>query len=358
MKCPILGLTCWLAACSPSGPQAPPLEAAAKKESATALETVPIEAKLLSTTVPLSGELTPFESVALFPRVQGFIEQLSVDRGSPVKAGQILGRLSAPELLSQRAEAESKARADESTFQRLRAAAATPGAVSKHELEQAETAARASQSRLRALHTLEEYLVLKAPFDGVVTERSVHPGALVGPPAGGSAVPVLRIEQVARLRLNVAVPESYVGSIKESALVEFTVRAWPGEAFRGSVQRVARSLDPRTRTMPVELDVDNGAGKLAAGMFVAVKWPVRRADPSLFVPITAVVRTTERTFVSRVKDEALEQVPVQLGATMGERLEIFGALQAGVPVLKRGREELLTGTRVQTKPAAAVAGGK
>src|SRR5262245_34474643 len=158
MKRLIPWLACWLAACSQSGPQAAQGETAPKKEVPAALETVPIESKLLSTTVPLSGELTPYESVALFPRVQGFIEQISVDRGSAVKTGQILGRLSAPELTSQRAEAESKARADESTFQRLRAAAATPGAVSKHEIELAEAAARASQSRVRALHSLEEYL--------------------------------------------------------------------------------------------------------------------------------------------------------------------------------------------------------
>lgn len=358
MKRSILWLACWLAACSQSGHEPPQGETSAKPESPATLETVLVETKLLSATLPLSGELTPYESVALFPRVQGFIEQIAVDRGSVVKAGQILGRLSAPELLSQRAEADSKARGDESTFQRLRAAAATPGAVSKHEIELAESAARASQSRVRSLHALEEYLVVKAPFDGVVTERNVHPGALVGPPTGANAVPMLRIEQVERLRLNVAVAESYVGSIKEGTIVEFTVRAWPGEQFRGSVQRVARSLDTRTRTMPVELDVENSAGKLASGMFVEVKWPVRRTSPSLFVPSTAVVRTTERNFVSRVKDEMLEQVPVQLGAAMGDRIEVFGALQAGEFVLKRGREELPTGARVQTKPAAATPGGK
>lgn len=356
MKRSSLWLTCWLAACSQSGHEAPQGAAAMKREGPAALETVAVEAQRLSTTVQLSGELTPYESVALFPRVQGFLEQIRVDRGSIVKSGQILGRLSAPELLSQRAEAEAKAHADESTLQRLRATAATPGAVSKHEIELAEAAAHASQSRVHALAALEAYLVLKAPFDGVVTERNVHPGALIGPPAGTNAVPMLRIEQAARLRLNVAVPEAYIGSVQEGIVVEFTVLAWPGALFSGNVQRVARSFTPSTRTMPVELDVENSAGKLASGMFVEVKWPVRRESPSLFVPNTAVVRTTERTFVSRVKDETLEQVPVQLGAAMGDRLEVFGALQAGERILKRGREELPTGVRVQTQPTAGAKG--
>lgn len=350
-------LSWMLLACSHPAEEPAQRPSAAKSESA-ALETVVVEAAALATTVPLQGELTPYESVALFPRVQGFVEQLGVDRGSVVKAGQLLGRLSAPELLSQRAEAESKAHADESTFQRLRLAAATPGAVSKHELELAEAAARASQSRVQALHSLEDYLLLKAPFDGVVTERNVHPGALVGPPTSPSALPMLRIEQVARLRLSVAVPESYIGALKEGLPAEFTVRAWPGEHFRASVQRIAHSLDARTRTMAVELDVENSSGKLASGMFAEVSWPVRRTAPSLFVPGSAVARTTERMFVSRVKDEVLEQVPVQLGAAMGERVEVFGSLQAGDVVLKRGREELSTGARIKTRPAAAAAGAR
>src|SRR5262249_42362949 len=156
-------------------------------------------------------------------RVQGFVEQLTVDRGSRVKGGQVLARLSAPELLSQRSEVGSKAFADRSTAARLRAAAATPGAVSKHEIELAEAAARASDSHVHALETLAEYLVVKAPFDGVVTERNVHPGALVGPPTGAGAVPMLRIEQVSRLRLSVAVPEAYFGAVTEGLSVEFSV---------------------------------------------------------------------------------------------------------------------------------------
>jgi len=342
----------------PAGPEPGAVKSPARADSPAVLETVVVTAQLLATTVPLPGELSAFAAVALFPRVPGFVEELAVDRGSAVKAGQVLGRLSAPELLPQRAEADSRAHADESTFQRLRAAAATPGAVSKHELELAEGAARASQSHVRALRAMEEFLILKAPFDGVVTERNVHPGALVGPPTGSSAVPMLRIEQVAKLRLSVAVPESYIGAVKEGVSAEFTVRAWPGQRFAARVQRIARSLDPRTRTMQIELDVDNSQGQLAAGMFAEVLWPVRRLAPSLFVPATAVARTTERTFVSLVREERLEQVPVQLGATMGDRIEIFGALQAGDTVLGRGREELPTGASVKTRPAVPAAPAK
>src|SRR5262249_18195875 len=160
-------------------------------------------------------------------------------------------------------------------------------------------------------------LVVRAPFDGVVTERNVHPGALVGPPAGPNATPMLRVEQVSRLRLTVAVPENDVGAIAEGAPAEFSVQAWPGKKFSGTVTRVAHAIDAKTRTMPVELDVDNPGGKLASGMYAEVRWPIVRSAPSLLVPATAVVQTTERTFVDRVRDGVLEQVPVRRGAVVG-----------------------------------------
>jgi hypothetical protein len=115
----------------------------------------------------------------------------------------------------------------------------------------------------------------------------------------------------------------------------------------------------RTRTMPVELDYANKDGKLAPGMFAEVMWPIRRDAPSLFVPISAVVQTTEKTFVDRVKNGAIEQVAVKRGVVLKELVEVFAAgLAAGDPVLKRGSEELKDGTKVQTRAPATDGGAK
>lgn len=338
-----------LGACPSESPTVEPVASAPSKPvNASELETVQVEAQVIHAKTLLQGELLPFEAVALYARTQGFVESIAVDRGSPVKAGQVLARISAPELQAQRTEAESKAHAEEVTQKRLRAASATLGAVSKQEIDQADATWRASTSRVAALRAMEQYLVIKAPFDGVVTERGVHPGALVGPPASASTPPLLRVEQVARLRLTVAVPESYASAVKQGAVADFAVRSWPREKFHAQVQRIAHSLDAKTRTMAVELDVDNKDGRLAPGMFAQVEWSLARTVPSLLVPPPSIVRTTERTFVDRVRNGVVEQVPVQLGVTAGERVEVFGALNAGDVILKRGREELATGSRVQT----------
>lgn len=325
-------------------------EAAAATPPETALEVVSVTSEKLATTMRVPGELQPYEMVALYPRVNGFVEEINVDRGSAVKRGQLLARLSAPELATQRSEAESKLSAARSTFERTRAAAETPGAIAKHDLEIQEAAVKADEARVQSLKTLESYLYVRAPFDGVITERNVHPGALVGPPTGNGATPMLRMESVGHLRLTVAVPEADVGSISEGARSEFVVRTWPGQKFSGTIKRVSHAIDPKTRTMPVELDVENPQNKLAPGMFAEVFWPIRREAPSLFVPPSAIVQTTEKTYVDRVKDGAVEQVAVQRGMALKDRVEVFGPLQAGDTVLKRGSEELKPGTKVNTRP--------
>lgn len=318
-----------------------------------AVEVIPVVAQVLDRTVRLPGEIQPYLSVAIFPKVTGMLEWIGVDRGSQVKQGQLLARLVAPELKAQRAEAEAKLRADESTYARLQSASATPGVVAGHDLEVAQKAVEADRARVQALREMEGYLLITAPFEGVVTERNAHPGALLGPASGpGAGVPMLTLEQVSRLRLVVAVPEAYVGGIAGGETVRFTVPAYLTDTFTGSIARIARSVDVKTRTMPVELDVMNPAGRLAPGMFPEVEWPVRRPDATLFVPAGAVVTTSERTFVLRVRDETIEWVTVKRGTSLGDLVEVFGELSPGDQVVRRGSDELRPGTRVRPRPAS------
>lgn len=180
---------------------------APKNDAPPALEVVPVEAKKLDTTVRLPGELGAYEVVAIHPRVSAFVEEVFVDRGSRVRRGQLLSRLSAPELIAQRAEAESKLLGSKSTLERLKAASETPGVVAKHDVEIADATVKADEARVEALKTLESYLLVRAPFDGVIIDRNVHPSALVGPSSGGGGTPMLKMQSIEHLRLVVGVPE-------------------------------------------------------------------------------------------------------------------------------------------------------
>jgi membrane fusion protein (multidrug efflux system) len=347
------------------------------------VEVVKVVEQPLNVTLSLPGELTPDETVALYARVSGFVKTIRVDRGSRVKAGEQIAVLEAPELLAQQAEAQSKlqgaeaqlsavrakAEATSSTYDRLKAASATPGVVAGNDVVLAQKAVEADQSEiaaaqqnveaarqaLKSVSEMESYLRITAPFSGVVTERNVHPGALVGPTGGpGTATPIVRIVASSRLRLVIPVPEAYTAGVSNGTSLTFTVAPYPGRTFTGVVARISQSVDVATRTMAVELDVNNADGQLAPGTFCQVKWPVRRTAPSLLVPNGSIASTTGRTFVIRVRGGRTEWVDVKTGLTSGPLLEVFGDLKPGDEIAARGTDELKAGASVQIKQAKPV----
>jgi membrane fusion protein (multidrug efflux system) len=317
------------------------------------VEVVRVVSQRLSVIEPLPAELAAWEVVAIYPKARGFVEEIPVDRGSVVKKGLLLVRLSAPELLADTAKAEATLRGDRTTFEQLSEAAQTKGAVSVNELKLSKEKVRSDEEQVRSLSTLASYLTITAPFDGIITERNVHPGALVGPPPETlqNAIPMLRIEQIARLRLTVPVPEADTDAVSEGSTVQFRVRASPGRSFSATISRVSHWVDPKTRTMAVEADIDNRAHSLDPGMFAEVLWPVSRSEATLFVPASAVVDTTEATLVERVKAGRVERVPVRRGKAMGEVQEVFGPLEAGDLVILHGSEDLANGARVIPRPS-------
>jgi RND family efflux transporter MFP subunit len=308
-----------------------------------------VKAEKISKTLRLTAELQPYRNVALYPKISGFIEWIGVDRGARVKTGDPLVRLVAPEIAAQKQEAEAKLAADEATYKRLKEAAATPGVVAGNDVELASKTVEASKARVRVVSEQESYLKLCAPFDGIITERNAHEGSFLGPPSGASAVPVLRLQEVARLRVTVAVPEIAAGELPAEKKVSFSVAAFPGEAFTGMIARSASALDQRTRSLPVELDVDNASGRLAPGMFAEVFWPMQRSKPSLLLPASCIAVTTERMFVVRIKNGTAEWVDVRQGLTLGDRVEVFGDIAEGDQVAARGTDELKAGTKVSVK---------
>lgn len=365
------------ASCNSGGHRAA-VSASTGAAQASSVDVVKVISQTLKITFHLPSELVPYEVVSVYPKVTGFVKTIKVDRGSRVRAGELIAQLEAPELIAQRAEgqaklqgaesqlvaAEAKLASDQSTYDKLKAAAVTPGVVAKNDLIVAEKSAQADAAQVKAaqdnvgaakqslqsITEIEGYLQVRAPFDGVVTERNVHPGALVGPAGGpGAAVPMVKVQTLARLRLIVPVPENYVADIPEGTEVNFAVPAYPGQTFTGTVARVSHAVDEKTRTMPVELDVMNPSRRLAPGTFTDVLWPVERRQPTLFVPSSAVASTLERIFVVRIKNGQAEWVDVKTGETSGSLTEVFGDLHAGDTVALHGTDEIRPGSSVTAR---------
>ncbi len=357
--------------------------ASSSPSTPTTVSTVPVISKKLQTTIALPAQLTPYEQVDIYPKVTGFVETVTVDRGSRVLPGQLLVRLTAPELNSQRSQAEAAVRAAESqlataqaklasdngTYLHMVAASRTPGVLAENDVavagqqvsvdkglvDAAEQNIAVARDALRSISQTEAYLTITAPFEGIVTTRNLHPGALIGPASGqGAAPPILQIVDDRRLRLVVPIPEAQVGDMKVGQLVSFTVPAYPGQTFKAPIQRISHEVDEKSRTMPVELDVLNRDGRLSPGSFTTVSWPLERSYPTLFVPASAVTTDQQHAFVIRVHNGKAEWVTVQTGQSVNGDIEVFGDLAAGDQVVKTASDAIHSGDqiRVQTSSAA------
>jgi membrane fusion protein (multidrug efflux system) len=368
-----------LTGCGGSPAQQSQSSQAANSGSPQQVAVASVESQKLDTTLTLPAQITPYEAVDVYPKVTGFIDTILVDRGSRVKAGEVIVHISAPELVAQRTQAEAglhsaeaqlaaaqaKFASDHGTYLHLAAAAKTPGVVAGNDLQVAEQTAAADNAQveaalnnvqsardsLRSVTQLESYLEIRAPFDGVVIQRNLHPGALVGPASGqAGAQPIIQIESMSRLRVVVPVPEAYVAGVQEGQQVSFSVPAYPGRNYHAPIARISHDINQNTRTMKVELDLHNTDAQITPGTFASVEWPIHRSYATLFAPSAAVTTDLQRTFVIRVHQGKAEWVDVKTGVTLNGKTEVFGELQPGDVVVANATDSIRSGTVVSAQP--------
>lgn len=344
------------------------------KIQTSAVEITNIKEIKPSRSVMLPGELKPWDKVNILARVKGYVGQVNVDRGSFVKKGQILITLEAPELEAELSNAEARYaaaqarvieqearfKASKLTYKRMLIAGRTPGALSANEIDMAYSkmmvdsaagvssvgALEAERSLLVSQRQLVKYLTIRAPFDGIITERNVSPGALVGP-TDNPEQPLFVLEDKSRLRLTVAVPENMANSISKEGEVSFSVTASPGREFRARYARSAHSLRESSRSMLTEFDVDNRSGELKSGMYAEVELLVERPAPTLFVPQASLVHTSKGVYVIRIgASQRAEWVNVKKGNQVDTLVEIFGNVHKNETIALIGNPEIRDGQKV------------
>lgn len=351
----ILGAAaCFFAACS--GNEKPVDLTETKSSGNKKYETGTITEKALSSYARLPGQLNPFNEVNLFPKANGFVKQIFVDRGSQVTKGQLLITLEAPEMESQLQAANSRylqaqetANASKEKYNRLQQAAAEPGSVSPLDLDNAVSRmksdlaiANAEKANMQSVKTMQGYLKIYAPFDGTIVQRNVSPGALVAP-GKGSDQPMLVLQDTRKLRLEVAIPEDYVDKVDLKQPVTFTFNAMPGTEHRAKISRSANALG-NMRSEAIEIDVINKNGQLKPGMYAEVKIPMLSGAKSLLVPNSAIVRSTEREYVITVRDGKARLVDIKEGLTGKDSTEVFGPLVPSARIVIKASDEVKDGT--------------
>lgn len=275
----------------------------------------------------VAASLDPWQQVTLYAKASGFVRQLRVDRGDTVKKGQLLVVLDVPEAYNAIARARAELEQAEITAKRLAAIRRQePGAVSQQELDSANQRRAALEASAQTELSLASYSRLLAPFDGVVTDRYVDVGALVAAGTSSKATPVLRIIDASKFRVIVDVPGVDVAFVKNGNLAELEVDAYPDKTFRGVVARRAEALDPATRTMRVEVEIENKDGELMAGMFGRIRLDLETRKDVLTIDPMWMKLQKDQPYVFVAKQDGsghiATRVNVQTGADDGKFVEI------------------------------------
>jgi RND family efflux transporter MFP subunit len=321
---------------------------------APAVETFTLQKHSLASNLQIPGELIAFQQVDLYAKVSSFVKKLHVDVGSQVSQGQLLASMEAPELTSQLIGSESRLKSQEAIYQaskanydRLLETSKTPGTVSQNDLDGALAKRNSDLAQLEAARSISKeitdtrnYLEIRAPFSGVITARNVSTGAYVGPSGKGSEFPLFTLVEQRKLRLVVSVPEAYTNYLKHKSSVTFKVKSLPNQSFPANVSRLAGALDTRLRSQRTEMDVINTDRKLLPGMIAEVSIPLTGDVNSFAIPKSAVLNSTQGTYVIKVVDQKAVWVPIKTGTSSDDKTEIFGDIKEGDTIVKIANEEI------------------
>ena len=325
---------------------------AEEKNAATNYSLATVEKGGVANVVKLPAQLAAYEEVSIFPKVNAYVKKVLVDMGSKVSEGEVLMVLEAPELEQAVLQAKEKylrSKADlilaRENCNRLIVASNTAGAISpmdvaiaKSKVEADSALCNAEKANWQMQQTMLGYLNVTAPFAGIITERNVHPGALVN--AAAKDKPMLELKQINRLRLQVDVPDAIAASLNQKDTVSFFVNAFAGKKMLGFINRKANNINAQYRSERIEIDVNNSNEILAAGMFAEVVLHNKGDVNALSVPQTAVVISTERKYVLLMKNGTPTKVDVSTGNENGNKIEVYGALQAGDKIVAVANDEM------------------
>jgi len=344
----------------------------------------------------LSAEFRPYEEVDLHAKVAGYLKEIRVDVGDRVQAGQLIAILEIPEMADEDAQAEATRKRNEAellhaqselmrdqsaheaahlNFQRLDdVMKVRPALVARQEIDNAmakdreaeaqvdsakaaitaaEQQIRVAQAGEQRIHTLQAYQRITAPFAGVISKRYADPGAMIqaGTSSSSQAMPVVRLSEIARLRLVLAVPESAVPRIHIGGAIGIRVNA-VNRQIQGKVSRFSDRLQTDTRTMETEVDVDNSRGDLAPGMFAEAVVTLDRHNGALAIPVQAVAGAEDKASLLVVDPQnQLVQKEVLLGLETADRREVLSGLNDGDLVVVGKTTGLRPGLRVKPQEA-------
>jgi RND family efflux transporter MFP subunit len=295
----------------------------------------------------LPGEVRAWRQATLFAKVSGYVKEMLIDKGDAVRAGQLLATLESPETDQQVLSARANLATRKIIAQRYDKLA-PEGVVSQQELDTASGNLQVGQAELARASALEGYEAIRAPFGGIVTARFVDVGALL-PAATGSttgAQPLVELTDMDVVRIYAYPGQGDAEFVHDGMQVKIESDAHPGERLDAQVTRTSHALDPRTRTMLTEVDVDNKNRWVLPGVFVRVTMALD-TPPALVVPAEAVFLREGKPIVAVVADGHAHFTPIEAGDDDGRLVRIVSGVKEGQMVALHVGDEISDGAAVQ-----------
>lgn len=315
--------------------------------------------------IVLPGNTLAFYDTPIYARTNGYLKRWYVDIGAHVRKGQVLAEIETPEIDQQLQQARADLKSAQANEQLARTTAVRwqnllkTNSVSKQETDQAvsdasakEAAVESSLANVHRLEQLQSFEKVYAPFDGVVTARNTDIGALID--AGASTTPkeLFHLAAIDKLRVYVGVPEIYSAAAKNGAKAALTLDEFPGQTFEGTLVRNASAIDPASRTLNVEVDINNANEQIKPGAYtfvhLKVPQPISSSDmQSVTIPANTLLFRSEGLRVGVVRSGHAELVPIHIGRDYGNTVEVIEGLHPTDAVIVNPSDSLISGAPVQ-----------
>jgi RND family efflux transporter MFP subunit len=325
--------------------------------------------------VVLPGTMQAFIDTPVYARTNGYLRTWSVDIGARVKKGDLLAEIDTPEVDQQLQQSRADLETAQANLDLARITAdrwqflLKSGSVSKQETDQAVSDMHArkatvdsSSANVRRLEDLQSFEKVCAPFDGVITARSTDIGALIDAGATPQSRELFHLAAIDVLRVYVAVPEVYARVAQPGAMASLTLDEYPGELFTGKLVRNANSIDPASRTLLTEVDVNNPSGRLLPGAYVSVHLKLPQVVRTVVIPANALLFRSEGLRVGVVRagihGSVAQLSAIKMGRDFGETVEVVSGLQPSENVILNPADSLIDGTPVHMNQPANQAASK
>ncbi|WP_158820713.1 efflux RND transporter periplasmic adaptor subunit [Granulicella sp. S156] len=310
--------------------------------------------------IQLPGNTQAFNDTPIYARTSGYVKQWYVDIGAHVKQGQLLAVIETPELDHQLAQARAELKNAQANLQISEITAKRwqnllkTNAVSQQETDQAvsdlsskQALVDSSKANVDRLEQLQSFERITAPFSGIITVRNTDIGALIQ--AGDNSAPkeLFHLAAIQKLRVYIPVPEVYAGSIKTGDSVNLTLDAFPNDEFKGTLVRNADAIDATSRTLNVEVDVDNPSGKLFPGAYAFVHLKVPSSVGAVTIPSNTLLFRSEGLRAGVVRNGHIELVPITIGQDYGSSVEVLSGLSPKDAIVINPSDSLANNTPVQ-----------